>query len=124
MNIYANYNKVIPRDLFNEAKLLKCFGWLCMKIVDNQVPVQMDYEYNTSSGDSFKIGLCGPDNSLSIMNIPVIVLGTSIRFKTTYNSKGNFPLFACYNNADYRVFNEEGEWDEEFLELCKILQSK
>ena len=33
-----NYSRVIPRDFFNEAKLLKCMGLLALKVLDNMTP--------------------------------------------------------------------------------------
>jgi hypothetical protein len=37
-NREKDYNRVIPRDLFNEAKLLKCLGQLCLLIDKGQCP--------------------------------------------------------------------------------------
>ena len=37
----TQYERVIPRDLFNEAKLLKCVGLLVLKIHDGENPANV-----------------------------------------------------------------------------------
>lgn len=65
INIDSNYQRVIPRDLFNEAKLGKCMGRLILRIHDCETPVHMSFEHN---GNPFDIGL-GDDGNLHIKNI-------------------------------------------------------
>ena len=69
----TNYYRVIPRDLFNEAKLLKCMGHLCLKIHDRQVPIQMKI-LEEDELSNFKIGLM-EEGSLTITNL-IITLRT------------------------------------------------
>jgi len=89
MNI--NYNRVIPRDLFNESKLLKCIGKLTLLIHDNLAPFGLKFEHDE---EPFKIGLtnCG---HLKIQNITFVYSSHTdfeLGFKTVYNSKSNFPF--------------------------------
>ena len=44
------YNRVIPRDLFNEANLLKCMGqlYLCLEAAN------LKYVYLEHDGDAFQ----------------------------------------------------------------------
>ena len=54
---YSNtYRRKIPRDFFNEAKLLKCMGLLSVKVLDNKIPEGIDIEVN-GDGDRFNIEL-------------------------------------------------------------------
>lgn len=110
------YKRVLPRDLFNEAKLLKCMGRLCLLIHDDMIPVKMEKieDFNCS----WTIGLCD-DGYLIIKDLEIYVKGKRIYFRTVVNSKEGWPLFAhdpatC---CEYRVFNERGVWDREFLEF-------
>lgn len=111
----TKYKRVIPRDLFNEAKLLKCMGRLVLLIQDRFIPLQMSCVDN---GEPFKIALMD-EGSLTITNITITVKGRTLLFKTTYNAKSNYPLYVEHDNCDYRVFDETGEFDMEFINFCR-----
>lgn len=117
--IRTQYERVIPRDLFNEAKLLKCMGHLSVKILDNATPVNM--ECIPSESEPFIIGLMD-EGSLTITNMSVLIRGKQYRFKTTYNSKAIYPLYVDYQDCDYLVFDEFGNWDKEFLDFINSLK--
>lgn len=111
------YGRVIPRDLFNESKLLKCMGQLCLMIHENRIPVEMTADHD---GSPFQISLLF-DGSLTVTNVHVSIKGTRCTFKTTYNSKSNYPMFVALGYDEYPVFNDKGEFDEEFIEFCNNL---
>ncbi len=113
----TNYTRVLPRDLFNESKLLKCIGKLCLLIHDELVPVKMGLSDN---GESFKVGML-QEGSLTIQNLEISIKKKVYTFKTTYNGKSNYPLFVENDYCDYRVFDENGNFDEEFIEFCKTV---
>jgi hypothetical protein len=117
----TNYMRVTPRDLFNEAKLLKCMGQLSLKILDCATPCNILLK---DTGNPFKIALMD-DGFLTITNIKVkIQVKKNIYypvFRSLYNSKSNYPLFCTHENCDHRVFDESGEFDQEFLEFIKTL---
>jgi hypothetical protein len=116
----AKYTRVIPRDLFNESKLLKCIGRLILMIHDNNVPAQMSFHHD---GDPFNIALLD-EGALTITNVNIWVKKRQFLFKTTYNSKSNFPLSLEHDYCDYRVFDDEGNFDQEFINFCKTIKSK
>lgn len=109
------YNRVIPRDLFNEAKLLKCIGNLCLKIHHRQTPVEMSFEENLQP---FEIALMD-EGSLVLTNVQIAIKRKLYRFKTVYNSKANYPLYVEKDNCEYLVFNEDGHFSYEFIDFCK-----
>jgi hypothetical protein len=113
-NVGLNYGRVVPRDLFNESKLLKCIGQLCLLIHNNDTPVEMSFEHNR---ESFKIELL-MEGSLTITNVIISIKNKPYMFKTTYNSKSNYPLFVVDGYDEYPVFDNNGEFDEEFIEFC------
>lgn len=113
--VYLNYQRVIPRDLFNEAKLLKCMGKLSLAILDGFAPARMQMN---EPDEPFQVGLMN-DGYLTITNLEVKILDTRHLFRTQYNSQANFPLVVTHDYCDYRVFDEAGEWDEEFLDFVQ-----
>ena len=114
-----SYQRVLPRDLFNEAKLLKCMGRLLLLMHDEQTPCKMGYD--VMYDEPFKIDLLD-EGSLTISNLQISMNGKLILFKTTYNSKAEYPLFAQHDLVDYEVFDEQGEFTEEFIGLAKELE--
>lgn len=115
------YQRVVPRDFFNEAKLLKCMGVLALKILDCQTPCEI--KINDENGEPFNVALmeCG---HLTVINYPVTVKGIECTFKTTYNSKSNFPFYCEHDYCDYLVFDENGNFDDEFLNFVNELPCK
>jgi hypothetical protein len=119
MRTAATYTRVCPRDLFNESKLLKCMGRLCLKILDEMTPVPMKY-YDDET-ERFNIEQDESGN-LFIENLPITINGQSFIFHTTYNCKSNYPLFVeTADYEEYLVFDEQGEFTEEFIEFAKSL---
>lgn len=110
-----NYTRVVPRDLFNEAKLLKCMGHLVLKILDRKTPVEMT---NSENGKAFKVVQFEEDGGLAIANLDIKIKGKSFIFKTVYNSKHNYPLLLYYEWCEYPVFDDKGEFTDEFIEFC------
>ena len=113
----TEYTRVIPRDLFNEAKLLKCIGRLCLLIHDNNVPVEMKAH---NDGEPFNIEMLS-EGSLTISNVDISIKGNTYVFKTTYNSKSNYPLYVVNEYDEYPVFDDNGQFDPEFIEFCNSL---
>jgi hypothetical protein len=114
----TEYQRIIPRDLFNEAKLLKCMGRLCLLIHDDMTPVEMSFD----EVDKFEIGQLKSDGALTIANMHVYIKGKEFLFKAQYNNKHNYPFKLEHDDADYQVFDENGNFDQEFLDFCKKLK--
>lgn len=110
-----SYDRKIPRDFFNEAKLLKCMGVLSLKILDNQTPEGIDIQIE-ETGEAFNIELM-EDGHLTVTNYNVSVNDEIVTMKSTYNSKSNFPLICQYEYDEVPVFDDNGNFDEEFIEL-------
>ncbi len=95
------YQRVIPRDLFNESKLLKCLGQLALLIHEGRAPAVLTAEHE---GDEFRIdqrpGCAG------------LYVASGLRFKvrslvlelyTTYNCKEPFPLLLGTEDGEIEV---------------------
>lgn len=112
--IDTRYKRVVPRDLFNEAKLLKCLGVLSLMVLDGKIEGLRAYH----DGKPFTIGQHSAGYLTTTEGVcfrrwdseETLWLGQDV------NSRSNYPLF-CYdeNECDeIRVFDEEGNVTEEF----------
>lgn len=108
----SNYNRVIPRDLFNEANILKTIGKLCLLIEDNAIPLQYHYD-----GDAFNIQQNEASGALYVANINfwftketgLMDMGTLV-FERPLNSRELWPLYLETSNNSYEVFDENGNF--------------
>lgn len=115
------YSRVLPRDLFNEAKLLKCLGKLCLHIHDgNKALTGLKFEHETIDDEGFIICQDDNDASLFILNIVFTFNDRELYFYTKYNSREDWPLFASFNDDhsdEVNVFDLFGNIDEGFINL-------
>lgn len=108
-----SYERVLPRDLFNEANLLKCIGKLCLLIHDNM----LDLEFEHDGGD-FEIHQ-GTDGETFVANIQFSTPGGEIiHFYRPLNARAAWPLLADIDdeNSLITVFTDDGSISEEFSE--------
>lgn len=123
-----SYIRVIPRDLFNEAKLLKCLGQLALLIHDGKgirwpmrlehAPARAGKKYEVEETPGFVIDQRPEDGGLYCSNLRLFVGRNVIPLYTTYNSKAPYPLLfgrPDYSEAD--VFNSDGTLSDEFAEF-------
>ena len=117
-----SYTRVIPRDFFNEAKLLKCMGQLSLKILDGLLPDGVSIQIN-ENGEPFEI--CQTDDGrLFIANYETTVNDVYVSMSTTYNSKENYPLICYHDDVETTVFDEKGDFTDEFTVLCHEIASE
>lgn len=104
-----SYQRVLPRDLFNEAKLLKCMGMIAMLVVDERIKgLRMTQEECYHGFDVWKND---SDGSISITNILFHdSRGEKVLFWTPLNSKENWPLVMEYKGEEYYPLNSNGEY--------------
>jgi hypothetical protein len=116
-----SYLRVIPRDLFNEAKLLKCLGQLSLFIHDRpRLGLTLTHEAE-------ELGFCISQNEASgalyCENLELTFRGRLIGLSTPYNSKDAYPLnFVLGDEQDGRVFDENGEFSEDFKSALATLK--
>lgn len=102
-----NYKRVIPRDLFNEAMLLKCLGKINLLILDNEIQglecihtqPQKGFiiKQDSGSGDIYVANLFFKDES-----------GNEVLFSHPLNARDSWPLVMTYKQETYYVFNKTG----------------
>lgn len=76
-----------------------------------------------NEGAPFNIIQLPHSGELTISNVHIQINGKPFLFKTAYNSKRNYPLFVQdhHDCAEYLVFDEEGNFTEEFTLFCKSI---
>lgn len=116
-----SYRRVAPRDLFNEAKLLKCLGRLALLIHDGRAPRGLSFE---ESGGPFIIDQ-SIDGDLSVEEGITFTAGrTSLRLATPYNNREAWPLLLIDDDlGSIGVFDEEGNLSAEFCERAEEIAS-
>lgn len=119
------YRRVIPRDLFNEGNLLKCYGqlYLCLEKLD--IPeeyvrlVHMDEMDMDMTGEGqtipFIISQDESDGSLTIDNVMLQVDKEPVHLYRPLNSREPFPLYAQFGDTTLEVFTISGNLNQGFL---------
>jgi len=91
-----SYLRVIPRDLFNEAKLLKCLGALYIaaeRLPEGWVTLERGHD-----GAPFQIEQNKSDGSIFVANVHVYVNKIHVHVYTSLNSKAPYPLRFDHGN--------------------------
>jgi hypothetical protein len=113
------YNRVIPRDLFNESKLLKCLGQLAL-LLHNGVPWPLRIEYED---DGFVIDQNPATGGFYCRTLTLYCNIKPIWLESSLNSKDAYPLE--FDEATLgRVFDDDGQFSAEFKEFLDNLQTE
>lgn len=107
-----NYTRVLPRDLFNESKTLKCYGRLALLITDELTPCPMEIK---GSGP-FEIHQDQSDGSFYISNYSFYAKGNKLYLRCSLNSRSPYTMFTGIKDEIIEVFNDMGEFTEEFTD--------
>lgn len=111
------YQRVIPRDLFNEADLLKCVGrlWICLtERRDHRAAL------SEGAGQPFDIQQNSASGGIWISNLAFGVGGKNYHLERPANSRQPWPLLceSMPDDPDYvdpmRVFDLDGNLSPEF----------
>lgn len=99
-------NRVLPRDAFNDANLLKCIGQLTLLIEDGAPEIDgLAYHYD---GEPFNILQDESDGSTYVANVQFWVNKKPARMVRPLNSRESWPLMMWLEGEDYYVFNARG----------------
>ncbi len=114
------YERVLPRDAFNEANFLKCLGQLTLIHLNYGLPKGFEIHFD---GNAFDLDqTC--DGELMCWNFDLYLSSFRVELTRPLNSRDPWPLYASVHGVnDYLhqvpVFNEEGQFSEEFLTKAK-----
>lgn len=119
-----SYLRVIPRDLFNEANLLKCFGQLYLNLERMGLEHRLEHEHDE---DYFQV-LQNNDGALSLDNVTLRTTtpdsDDEARFYRPLNSRQYFPLYLHHfsEEDDIAVFNDDGTFTAEMTTFLTSTQ--
>lgn len=122
------YTRVVPRDLFNESKLLKCLGQLVLIIEDyvdcNRVRCPKNLRYEQSEPGEFRIDQDSYNGGLFLVSGLSFFLGAHLlELRSVYNSKEPYPLvFINFDDDEEPVFLPNGGLSPEFIEFADWCQ--
>lgn len=117
-----DYRRVIPRDLFNEANLLKCYGQLWIHLNEHVQGSLAALDYTEGAdGDAFDVRQNDMSGGLDIANIALTIDGIRWDLFRPLNSRYPWPLYCTDLNGETEVavFDEDGNLSAEFLALIK-----
>lgn len=117
------YDRVLPRDLFNESKLLKCLGQLALLVHDGKAG-WLGFEFTPAIPyRGFIIEQDPSDGGLFCANLEWRAGEARLDFYSNYNSKASYPLTYTWSRDDLKeggsgeVFNDDGTLTDEFRSL-------
>jgi hypothetical protein len=116
----SNYIRVLPRDLFNEAGLLKCLGRLWI-ILDETHGHKA--RFDTEDVESFDIVQDESSGAIFVRNIVFTVDGYAITLTRPLNARTSWGLYAETEDYSVAVFDDtdaEGNLSREMRELIGL----
>lgn len=123
INIYImSYQRVLPKDLFNEAKLLKCLGKLVL-LIEDQMIEGISYSFSRQQ-EGFVVDQDPTNGEIFAQNVRFFIEDNEsvweFEVQTPFNSRENWPLTATFNQEKIvNVFTDKGEIADEFLRALK-----
>lgn len=114
----TNYVRVIPRDLFCEGSLLKCYGRLAI-LLDQTSGHHARFE--EEQVPSFEIAQDPGSGAITVANLTFTVRGTPRLLQRPLNSREAWPLWleGGPDDPDFEaipVFDANGDLSEEMLD--------
>jgi hypothetical protein len=114
------YHRVIPRDLFNESKLLKCLGQLALIAHDgldrnrNRLPDSLRIVHD---GEAFEIEQDPSDGAIFCPAIRAYLGDVPLSLRCSLNNRQPYPITCTVDDEEASVFNDDGTLSNEFLGL-------
>lgn len=111
-----SYVRVIPRDLFNEANLLKCFGQIYINLESLNLPkVRLEHD-----GKAFRVAQDASSGALYLGNVTLVVGESYCQLHRPLNSREAWPLMlTTAEEEEISVFDVEGNFSPEMVEFLK-----
>lgn len=113
------YERILPRDLFNDANLLKCMGQITCLIHDGRLNLKMNHRHVDKD---FRIWQNDSNGSTHVANLTFdLQNGWTVQFWRPLNARGVWPLYAhvADSEIDIEVFDEHGQLTEQFLKAVE-----
>ena len=110
------YNRVFPRDLFNEAKLLKCLGQLCLLIHEGKCSLK--FAHDTKFWEGFNVQQDPSDGGLFVANLRFYTKrgDWEVCVASVLNSPHPYPLVFTSSGEEHPMFIDNGQLSQEYFE--------
>lgn len=107
---------MLPRDLFNEAKLLKCLGQLCLLIHEGKCSLKVIHD--TKYWEGFNIQQDPGDGDIFVVNLVVYTKsGKRITVDTGVNAREPYPMVFNFGVVtEQPLFTDDGQLSPEYFE--------
>lgn len=114
-----SYKRVIPRDLFNEANLKKCYGRLAILLGETR-------NHNASIGpeavDDFIVTQNYATGGITISNLDFTVRGVKYNLERPLNSRQEWPLYVTGTTEEddfeeIEVFDDCGNFSDDMIKF-------
>ena len=117
-----SYRRVIPRDLFNGANLLKCYGQLWLKLEGRHGHACHGIRWVERSDAGFAVEQDPADGSITVASIDLFVLGVRVALYRPLNSREPWPLWVRASGIDpdledFQVFDGDGNLSPDMLDF-------
>lgn len=111
-----SYTRVIPRDLFNEASLLKCYGRIYINLeTAGLLDIELEHD-----GEAFDIRQDPSSGGLFVANVRLMVRGEECKLHRPLNSREAWPLYMTdANYEEIPVFAEDGSFSAEMEDFLR-----
>jgi hypothetical protein len=102
-----SYTRIVPRDLFNEASLLKCLGRVALLIHDGKLPGLRLNEHALETG--FNV-MQNPDTGGTFCQNFILYSDSGLlHHERNLNARDPWPLYLTdEQDNEYCVFNDDG----------------
>lgn len=117
----TGYRRVLPRDLFNEASLLKCLGRLVILLGETH-----DHAagFEEEELPFFDIVQDYHSGAIGVANLTFTIGGVRHRLLRPLNSRDTWPLWVeeSDNDPDFdpvKVFDDDGNFSADMLRLIR-----
>lgn len=120
------HRRIIPRDFFNEAKTLKCYGRLSCIIHDGfdrakrTCPTSLTID---ETNDAFLVVQDIEDGSLYVANYPVRYKGKAYPVRVDYNSDEPYPMYMKIGEDEVYVFTASGTLTRDFVRSLEAIEA-
>lgn len=104
-----SYRRVIPRDLFNEAKLLKCLEQLYLMSERTGGLLVVEFPHEGDPTKDFAIEQDPGDGSIFAKHIVVHWRGRCVPCYTPLNSKRAYPLYGEIDGEQVQMLDDDGK---------------
>lgn len=114
------YHRVIPRDLFNEGNLLKCYGQLYLNL--ERYGLEDCLIHSSHDGDNTFVVLLNEDTGGTTLENVRLWIHDGCHLERPLNSRRPYPLYLTTTDGkELEVFQDNGAFTDEMLEFLGVM---